>query len=79
MASEQLAMIVEMMKAMQPATEPSVEEARASLDAMIVGFNLPEDVKAQPVDAGGVEAEWITTPEGDGRDARSSICTAAAT
>jgi acetyl esterase/lipase len=66
MASEQLAMIVDMMKSMRPASEPSVEEARASLDALTVGFNLPDDVKAEPVDAGSVAAEWITTPEGGG-------------
>jgi acetyl esterase/lipase len=68
MASEQLAMIVDMMKAMRPATEPSVQEARASLDALTVGFNLPDDVKAEPIDAGGVQAEWITTPESDGSE-----------
>jgi acetyl esterase/lipase len=27
---------------------------------------LPDDVKAEPVDAGSVAAEWITTPEGGG-------------
>ena len=79
MASEQLALIVDMMKAMRPATEPSVQEARASLDALTVGFNLPEDVKAEPVDAARRAAEWIATPEATARAARSSTCTAAAT
>jgi acetyl esterase/lipase len=65
MASEQLAMIVDMMRAAKPLSEPTVEEMRAGLEAMTSGYSLPEDVSAEPVDAGGVSAEWITTPESD--------------
>lgn len=65
MASDQLAMIVDMLKATKPLSEPTVEEMRAALEAMTSGYALPDDVRAAPVDAGGVPAEWIDTPEVD--------------
>ncbi len=62
MASEQLAMIVDMLKALRPAQEPSVEEMRAGLEAMVAGYPLPEDVKCEKVVIGGVPAEWSVPP-----------------
>ena len=38
---------------------------RARLDGLCAGYALPEDVRVEPVDAGGVPAEWTVTPEAD--------------
>ena len=47
------------------AVSPSIQETRAGFDQMMQAFipPLPSDVRCQPVDAGGVRAEWIETPE----------------
>ncbi|WP_232629474.1 alpha/beta hydrolase [Methylobacterium sp. Leaf118] len=36
---------------------------RARLDGLCAGYALPDDVRVEAVDAGGVPAEWTTTPE----------------
>ena len=66
MASESLAMIVNMLRASHPAHEPTVEQMRAQLEIMVAAFAPPADATLEPVDAGGVPAEWVTTPEADG-------------
>lgn len=65
MASEQLQMILGMLQANRSLGEPSVEEMRARMEAMTTMLPLPPDVVATPVDAGGVPAEWVTTPDID--------------
>jgi acetyl esterase/lipase len=40
-------------------------ERRQRLDALGAPYHLPPDVAVEPVDAGGVAAEWTTTPEAD--------------
>jgi len=65
MASEQLAMIVDMLKAQWPTREPTVEEMRAGLEAMVAGFTVPEDVRCEKLVAGSVAAEWVITPDAD--------------
>jgi len=62
MASQQLQMIVEMLRSGPDFAELSVEEKRAAMEALTSQFQLAEDVRCQPVDAGGIPAEWITTP-----------------
>jgi len=39
-----------------------IEEQRAKMEIDLAQFQLPTDVRCDPVDAGGVPAEWITTP-----------------
>ena len=63
MASQQLQMIVQMLRSSPDLAGLSVEEKRAAYDALASPFQLAEDVRHRPVDAGGVPAEWITTPE----------------
>jgi acetyl esterase/lipase len=46
-----------------PQAELSIEEQRAVFDMVSSQFQLGEDVRCEPVDAGGVPGEWITTPE----------------
>ncbi len=62
MASEQLTMIIEMMRAQRPVQEPDVEDMRAGLEAMTVGFQVPADVTHTKMSAGGVPAERVETP-----------------
>ena len=40
-----------------------VEESRAKWEALAATFSIADDVRFEAVDANGVEAEWITTPE----------------
>jgi len=63
MASEQLQMIVNMLKASSPPPDASIEQLRAGLEVMAGAFAAPADVSSQCVDAGGVPAEWVVTPE----------------
>jgi monoterpene epsilon-lactone hydrolase len=63
MPSEQLQMIMQMLRSGPDFAELSLEEKRAAMDALTSQFQLAEDVRCEPVDAGGVPAEWITTPE----------------
>ena len=40
-------------------------ERRQRLDGLGAGYTLPPDVALEPVDAGGVPAEWTSTPAAD--------------
>ena len=44
-------------------SSPSLEAARAAYERVAAGYPIAGDVACEPVDAGGVEAEWVT-PEG---------------
>ena len=63
MASPELQMIVEVLRARPAQIELSIEDSRAEFDALASQFQPTGDVRCEPVDAGGVPAEWITTPE----------------
>ena len=63
MASEQLQTIVQVLRS-QPAQEGlTFEEMRADFEKVTSFFPVPADVRCEPVDAGGVPAEWIMTPQ----------------
>ncbi len=60
MASPQLQMAIDAMKALSSKVGASVEEMRAAMDDMAAA---PQpDVKCERVSANGVDAEWITAP-----------------
>jgi epsilon-lactone hydrolase len=63
MASEQLKKVLEILKS-QPigggGGKPSVEKMRAGMEK--VAERVAGDVKCEPIDAGGVKAEWIVPP-----------------
>jgi len=61
--SPQLQIIVDALRARPPEAELSVEESRAEFEAVVSQFQPAGDVRCEPVDAGGVPGEWITTPE----------------
>lgn len=43
--------------------EPSVEEIRESFEQIASMVKVPKDAKCEPINAGGVPAEWISVPE----------------
>jgi monoterpene epsilon-lactone hydrolase len=63
MPSRQLQMIIETLRSRPAMAGFSIEDQRAAFDALASQFPLAEDVRRDPVDAAGVPAEWITTPE----------------
>ena len=63
MASPQLQIIVEALRARPVLTGLSIEEHRAAFAALASQFRPAEDVRREPADAGGVPGEWVTTPE----------------
>ena len=62
MASEQLETIIQAMRSRPSQTDSSIEEQRAGFEAFGSLSPLAEDVLCEPVDAGGVPAEWIVAP-----------------
>lgn len=64
LACEELQMVLEMLKSRPAETGLSIEEQRAAFEAM-PQVPLTEDVRCEKMNAAGVPAEWITTPEAD--------------
>ncbi len=62
MASEQLDMIVNMMKERVTAPSAPIEHIRAFFEEESKILPLADDVRCEPVEMGGVPAEWISTP-----------------
>lgn len=62
MASNELQMIIDTLRSTPKMPDLSIEEQRAQMEVGFTQFQLPTDVRCDPVDAGGVPAEWITTP-----------------
>jgi acetyl esterase/lipase len=63
MANAEIAAIREMLAASpRPST---LAERRQRLDALGGRYAIPPDVRVEPVDANGVEAEWTSTPSAD--------------
>jgi monoterpene epsilon-lactone hydrolase len=62
MASNELQMIIDAFRSRPNMAGLSIEEQRAQMEVNLTRFQLPTDVRCDSVDAGGVSAEWITTP-----------------
>ncbi len=62
MASQELHTIIGMLKARPVNPNATVQEMRAGIDMLASVFPLPADIALEPVDAGGVPAEWVTAP-----------------
>ena len=62
MASKELQMIIDTFRSRPDTAGLSIEEQRAQMEVGLTQFKIPADVHCDPVDAGGVPAEWITTP-----------------
>ena len=65
MASQELSMVVNMMRSFRPQTEPSITEMRAGMEAMAGAAVIPADVKREQVNAAGVPAEWVVAENVD--------------
>lgn len=60
MASEQLAKVLEILKSQPSNPNASVERMRAGMEK--VAERVASDVRCEPIDLGGVPAEWIVAP-----------------
>ena len=65
MSQQQLQQIIQMLKAQPIAGRPTVQETRENFEQMTKVFPVAPDVKCEPVNAGGVKSEWVTTPSAD--------------
>jgi monoterpene epsilon-lactone hydrolase len=62
MASQELSTVISMLQERPVIANPTVEEMRAGLEVLCTVFPVSSDVALEPVDAGGVPAEWVTAP-----------------
>ncbi|MCH7999594.1 MAG: alpha/beta hydrolase [Chloroflexi bacterium] len=65
MASEQLQTIIQTIKSQPDLHGAPIEQRRAAMEAVTTMFPVPDDVTREPVDAGGIPAEWIAAPGTD--------------
>src|SRR3984885_15777482 len=65
MSQQQLQQIVQMLRAQPIAGRPTLQDTRANFEQMAAMFPVAADVKCEPVNAGGVKAEWVTAPGAD--------------
>ena len=63
MVSKQMARMIKAIGKTFQLGENMVEVWRKGLNTITAALMLPEDVKVEPVDIGGVPAQWISTPE----------------
>jgi monoterpene epsilon-lactone hydrolase len=63
MINKELQAIISALKSQPAPGDLSIEELRAVMEANATQFHLPHDVECKPVDARGIPAEWVTTPE----------------
>ena len=66
MASQELSLVVNMLKSFRPPTEPTIAEMRAGIEAMAGAAVIHADVQCEKVSAGGVPAEWVVAESADG-------------
>lgn len=62
MASEEFKTILEILKTSPVQTKSSIDEHRSEMETVFKQLQIASDVLCQPVDAGGVPAEWVTAP-----------------
>jgi monoterpene epsilon-lactone hydrolase len=68
MASAELQVVLELLKANPPIQGADITSMRESMNAMLGAVPPPEDLALVPIDAGGVPAEWSTVgASGTGR------------
>ncbi len=63
MASQELQTVLQLLRSRPLIQDVPFEEMRAAMEATAGLFPLPDDVRSEPVDAGGVPGEWISVPE----------------
>ena len=65
MGSAELRTLVDLLRTNSPLQGGTLLEMRAGMEATSANAPRAEDVRYEPVDAGGVPGEWITAPESD--------------
>ncbi len=65
MPSQQLQSIIQMIRSAPDLHGAPIEQRRAAFEAAVSIFTAADDVRCDPVDAGGVTGEWITAPGAD--------------
>lgn len=65
MASPQLQTIIDMLRNAPIRESTDFAAGRVGIDAMATMFPTPDDVVREPVDAGGIPAEWVSAPGAD--------------
>jgi monoterpene epsilon-lactone hydrolase len=65
MASKELQAIIDDFRSRPMLGEFTIEEQRTMMETGFTQFPLPPDVRCEPVDASGVPAEFVVTPESD--------------
>ena len=65
MASKELQAIIDDFRSRPALGDLPIEEQRASMEASFTQVPMEPDVQCEPVDAGGVPAEFVITPETD--------------
>lgn len=65
MPSPELETVKNLLRANPPVQGLTIPDMRKGMDAITAGWEPPGDVAYEPVDAGGVPAEWTTTPESE--------------
>jgi len=63
MVSTGMQNVINLLRTQIESMELSVEAIRSGLDQLAIMSKLPKDVKCEPINAGGVPAEWISTPD----------------
>jgi acetyl esterase/lipase len=63
--SEALQQIIDVLRSRPIPMDVSWPERRKAMEEWQAGLKVPPETKTQPVDAGGVRAEWIWRPESD--------------
>ena len=62
MTTQELENLVSNFRRLQASGETSLAEMRANLIYLERALPVPDDARVEPVDAGGVAAEWVTAP-----------------
>ncbi len=65
MASKELQKVLEAVKSRPPLGELTIQEQRAAMESDFTQLPLAPDVRCETVNAGGVPAEFVSTPESD--------------
>jgi acetyl esterase/lipase len=62
MISQEMTEVIKTIRESAPEKEPTIEESRANMEAMVSLFPLAKDIQCEPIDAEGISAEWIAAP-----------------
>ena len=65
MTSKELQSIIDEFRSRPALGELPIEEQRVKMESEFSQLQLAPDVRCEPVDAGGVPAEFVSTPETD--------------